>query len=653
MEPFDGKKNFGYEYPRGLDLRPGSEFHKKIVDDVRRCADAARAASAKARTEWRKTDNLLQAYVPLATNERPAENNADAPTTIIVPQSQAQLSIHLAHMAGRFIDSTLYEFEGDAGVQSMLNAAKLERVIGKQARWFKHSLRHMISFRDGFAYGVGAVAPRWAKKKRKVPTNIEAYEPMATMLRTMIPNLSEGDTIRYLKERVIHEGTDLVNIDPYNLLLDPAASCNRYQDGEWIGYIWYGNSMNLLSMETDPEYRFFNGRAVREKVKAGGGMPNKSSSANDRNNRFGSKRNAFTSGSNGVESEVEYVTIFRKIIPSEWECGQESTPEIWMMTVAADEIVVQFDALNENHGGFPIFLHAPETSGHDVWPVSGLSMTYGLQMKMDSLINLAILGKEASINGRTVLDPSVFDMDTVTSGRPDQLILLSQPLYGEGRIQDHIHTISTPDVGGSAFAQALELMSLGNEILGTSGTAAGDMSQLPDRPTQAGIQAAQTVGLGRLGVKALMVQEQMWNDLAEALAYQTLQFMQEPVTVSILGHRYEERLRRELGFMGQELTVYPEELEASFSVRSVDKFFDDSDTAGMQMVVERMLSIPEVAMAVFGQINVGGLFMAAARRMGFRNVHEYEMRVTPDEEVLAQQEAGNVIPMDEAATYGS
>ena len=162
MEPFDGKKNFGYEYPRGLDLRPGSEFHKKIVDDVRRCADAARAASAKARTEWRKTDNLLQAYVPLATNERPAENNADAPTTIIVPQSQAQLSIHLAHMAGRFIDSTLYEFEGDAGVQSMLNAAKLERVIGKQARWFKHSLRHMISFRDGFAYGVGAVAPRWA-----------------------------------------------------------------------------------------------------------------------------------------------------------------------------------------------------------------------------------------------------------------------------------------------------------------------------------------------------------------------------------------------------------------------------------------------------------------------------------------------------------
>lgn len=104
--------------------------------------------------------------------------------------------------------------------------------------------------------------------------------------------------------------------------------------------------------------------------------------------------------------------------------------------------------------------------------------------------------------------------------------------------------------------------------------------------------------------------------------------------------------------MGQELTVYPEELEASFSVRSVDKFFDDSDTAGMQMVLERMLSIPEVAMAVFGQINVGGLFMAASRRMGFKNIHEYEMRVTPDDQVLAQQQAGNVIPMEEAASYG-
>ena len=652
MERFDGKKDFGYEYPRSLDLRPGSDFHKKIVDEVKKCADAARAASQKARAEWRKTDNLLQAYVPLSTDERPAENNADAPTTIIIPQSQAQLSVHLAHMASRFIDSTLYEFEGDAGAQSMLNAAKLEKVIGKQARWFKHSLRHMISFRDGFAYGVGAVAPRWAKKKRKIPTTIEAYEPMASMLRTMIPNLSEGDSIRYLKERVIHEGSDLVNIDPYNLLLDPSSGCNRDQDGEWIGYVWRGNSMNLLSMETDPEARFFNGRAVREYVKSGGGVSNTYYSANDRDNRFGDRRNTSPNGGGGVESEVEFVTMFRKIIPSEWNCGQESTPEIWMMTVAAGEIVVQFDALNENHGGFPIFLHAPETSGHDVWPVSGLSMTYGLQMKMDSLINLAILSKEASINGKTVLDPSVFDMDTVTSGRPDQLILLSQPLFGEGRIQDHIHSISTPEVGGSAFAQALELMSLGNEILGTNGTAGGDMSQLPDRPTQAGIQAAQSVGLGRLGVKALMVQEQMWNDLAEALAYQTLQFMQEPVTVSILGHRYEQRIRQELGFMGKELTVYPEELEASFSVRSVDKFFDDSDTAGMQMVLERMLSIPEVAMAVFGQINVGGLFMAASRRMGFRNIHEFEMRVTPDDEVMAQQEAGNVVPIAEAATYG-
>ena len=651
MAPFDGNSNFGYEYPRGLDLRPGSDFHKKIIEEVRRCADAARAASQRARSEWRKTDNLLQAYVPLSSNERTAESNDDAPTTIIIPQSQAQLSVHLAHMASRFIDSTLYEYEGESGAQSMLNAAKLEKVIGKQARWFKHSLRHMISFRDGFAYGVGAVAPRWAKKKRKVPTNIEAYEPMATMLRTMIPGLSEGDTVRYLKERVIHEGTDLVNIDPFRLLLDPSAGCNRYQDGEWIGYVWRGNSMNLLSMETDPEARFFNGRAVREYVKSGGGRSSFYNDAGSRENRFGDTRSTSPNGGAGVESEVEFVTLFRKIIPSEWKCGQESVPEIWMMTVAANEIVVQFDELNENHGGFPIFLHAPETSGHDVWPVSGLSMTYGLQMKMDSLINLAILGKEASINGRTVIDPSVFDMETVTSGRPDQLILLSQPLYGDGRIQDHIHSISTPEVSGSAFAQALELMSLGNEILGTNGTAAGDMSQLPDRPTQAGIQAAQTVGLGRLGVKALMVQEQMWNDLAEALAYQTLQFMQEPVTVSILGHRYEQRIRQELGFMGQEMTVFPEELEASFSVRSVDKFFDDSDTAGMQMVLERMLSIPEVAMAVFGQINVGGLFRAATRRLGFKNIHEYELRVTPDDEVAAQQQAGNVVPMAEAA-YG-
>jgi len=71
-------------------------------------------------------------------------------------------------------------------------------------------------------------------------------------------------------------------------------------------------------------------------------------------------------------------------------------------------------------------------------------------------------------------------------------------------------------------------------------------------------------------------------------------------------------------------------------------------------MVDRMLSIPEVAMDAFGNMDVGRMFLSIIRKMGFENVHEFrkeggqmpgmEAQILPDEQVMAMQQAGDIIP---------
>jgi hypothetical protein len=74
----------------------------------------------------------------------------------------------------------------------------------------------------------------------------------------------------------------------------------------------------------------------------------------------------------------------------------------------------------------------------------------------------------------------------------------------------------------------------------------------------------------------------------------------------------------------------------------------------MQQMMDRMLSIPEVAYEAFAGTDVQRLFLSMIRKLGFENVYEYrkaggqlpqmDAQVMGDEELMAQQQAGNLVP---------
>jgi len=201
------------------------------------------------------------------------------------------------------------------------------------------------------------------------------------------------------------------------------------------------------------------------------------------------------------------------------------------------------------------------------------------------------------------------------------------------------------------------LMQFSDYCVGTHAITQGDMSGMPERPTQWGLQAAQQAALSRLAKDCQVITEQSYYTLIRQMCHNNVQFLDNDMIVQILGSRYENQLREEMGLPPgvDDMVVSPWDLDmSSFEIEPLNRMQKETDMQAMSQMVDRMLSIPEVAMDAFGNMDVGRMFLSIIRKMGFENVHEFrkeggqmpgmEAQILPDEQVMAMQQAGDIIP---------
>ncbi len=651
--------NFDYTYPddrdgHELNLKPGSELHDKIVKDVVDKAKAARQHGSAARDEWREMDRLLSAYVTYEDDDdrRARKHDPRKPVNIVVPFSRACLEIFVTFQASTHLaGGDIYRYTGLGGGRSMARALLLEQLVNMQSHWFKHPLRHITCYRDMFAYGVGAMAPVWRKEKRHTPVSTEVTSLLREFLGDELPKAQVGDIIRYFEEVVIHEGSELQNLDPYNLLLDPNVPINDYQRGEFVGYLRKASALEQLSEEHDPEMRMFNGKYLREYLKASNtGLSAAWRDSANREEKYDTGGSEWFANVDDTNYNCHYIHMFRRIIPSDFDMPGDK-PELWLFTVAADEVVVQCDRLDLDHGKYPLVIGAPTTTGYDVWPVSGLSATAGMQRMADFFMNMVAKAERKSLNGVTIFDPSVLEPADMMSPEPFKMVRLRRSILGGGDIRQFVHQLQDNNTTQGHIQQVGVMYELMNSLLGTQDVLSGDMSRMPERPTAHGLASAQQNAMGRLQTSAQIITEQIYYDLSMMLAHNTIQYMSEDVAMDITGPQWDERVRSELGLAEGEDTmlVSPYDLEASFDVRPVNRLRAEGSAQAMSMFIERLMSVPEIMMDVFSEYDAGGMFAYAARKLGFESIHEFKRaggqvqpQVMPDEAVAQGLEQGDL-----------
>lgn len=648
--------NFDYDYGDGRNLKPGERHHDKIVEEVLDCAERAYDLTDQARAEWKKMDWTLTAYVPLDENEQAIKaKDSRKPVSTVIPATFAVRETILTYMASAFLSGpVIYEYEGKGSKENRVAAALLERVIGTQNMWFKEGLRLMTQWRDAVTYGFGIVSPYWDRHTVKQPVD-ESVDDIVQMLLEMdgVTDFKSGDVVRLLEQKTIYEGSRLRNWDPYFTFLDPNCEIDDIQKAEFCGYGFIDTAMNMLRDEAQGDDGIINAKYVELVANKGHGFSRFMEC--DESGR-GSRQNTYRDDSwRGEKTRtVHRVRIYKDIIPRELGLSDVTEPEIWCFEVSADCILTKCEPVRYMHGMKPVAVAAPTTSGHDTVPVSHLAMMYPIQEYMDFLIRSHVANVRKALNDMFIFDPTKIEEEDILNPEPGKLIRMKSSAYGNQSIDQMVKQFNVVDVTQNHLGHTGLFMEWVQRIMGTEDIAMGDLSNMPERPTARGITAAQTGGLSRLQRMAAMMGMQSMQDLGFMHAYNTLQYMEEDVAVSITG-RYEKELERMFG--GQDAWVSFWQLNPHFDVKPRHGAMPNlDDVQAMSQVMTALMGVEGVPQTIFQGLDVNRFFLAWAEKTGFKNVQDFiretgggmEMNTMPDEQLQEQVQAGNAIPMEEA-----
>jgi len=247
-----GAANYSYRYPRGMDLKPGSKTHDRVLGNIMDMALKSHSAISAKYDTWNTIDKTLTAYIPLSDKEQALKSSDETkPVSTVVPVSYAVLETVLVYLVELFLATPMFHYEA-VDDQDSLGAMLLELLVDMQCRKFKAGLAVHTMCRDALAYGFGAITPMWSQQR--------GFRTVAEP--TILSSMGFGKPRRKREEVIQAEGNEFYNIDPYSCLPDPQYSIHDVQRSRYFGWVREESYLEILEREqNDPNV--FNAKYVK------------------------------------------------------------------------------------------------------------------------------------------------------------------------------------------------------------------------------------------------------------------------------------------------------------------------------------------------------------------------------------------------------
>jgi hypothetical protein len=624
----------GYEYPEGLDLRPGHKLHDELVGKIhKRAQDSAKIMSGRFQ-DWNSTDEILTAYKSADAEEEDIKKDDDRkPVSIVFPYSYAIMETLLSYLIAAYYQDPIFHYEGTSP-EDVLGAIMLEKAIDVHCVRSKVLLNLHTHFRDGLAYGFGVAAPGW-KKEMGWKTQATEKGFFSNLKNAFV---AEGLTKSSVRT-TLYEGNELANIDPYLCLPDVNVPITEVQKGEYFGWVDKTNYFDLLSKEeTDPDV--FNVRYL-EKFK------------NRRSSIFNidqSGRNKKVGMAEPRESNytrpTEVINMFIKIIPKKWKVGNAEYPQKWHFRLAADSILTAAKPMGLNHDKFPITINAPDFDGYSSTPVSRMEILNGLQGVLDWLFNAHIANVRKAVNDMLVYDPYLLNSDDLENPEPGKLIRSRRPAWGRG-VKDSIMQLQVNDITRQHINDSGFVVNFMQKIGAADDATMGSLRQGgPERLTKGEFQGTRVAAFSRLERIAKIVGVQSLQDMGYFFAHHTQQMMSKELYVQTTG-RWQETLMKSYPKMVRQgrMKVDPFKLLVEYDLKVRDGTIPNGNFSEIWLKMFETLANPESAL---GQtFDIVKIFRHIATNAGAKNVDEFiRVEVQEEEQVQDQVQRGNLVPIE-------
>jgi len=634
--------SYDYDYPDGLNLKPGSKLHKRIVDEVLERARISDLVMKKRHPSWNEIDETLTAYIDAdAAEEEVKDKDYRKPISIVFPYSYAVHETLLTYMVQAFLQDPIFRYEG-VGPEDIVGATMLELVVQQQCIKTKVALNLHTMFRDALAYGVAYAAPTWDVRWGKKTVKQEG-----TGLFDFLGRVISGEKDQRVDiDTILFEGNALRNIDPYYALPDPNVPVQSIQDGEFFGWVERTNYHALLGDEEHDE-NLFNVRYVKHVLNK-----NSQYGMRDRHKREQKQGGPIKDGS-GTDKTTTPVDVIRMeilLIPRDWKIGESEYPEKWTFAVASDDVVIQAQPSNFNHNQFGVVSAAPEFDGYSATPLSRLEILQGMQTVINWLFNSHITNVRKAINDMFLIDPYLVNVKDLKDPKAGKLIRLRRPAWGRG-VKDVATQFPVNDVTRQHIGDVSWIIQFMNTISGSDESMMGSMRQGgPERLTKGEFQGTRAGSISRLERIARVVGLQAMQDMGYQFASNCQQLMDEELYVKMSG-MWQEKLMQDhnVQIQDQRVNVTPFDVLVDYDVNVRDGSVPGSNFSEFWIqAFNIIMSNPEMAQ----RFDTMRVFKYIARNMGAKNVDEFEKKdpqqvntqIMPDDQVQQQVQSGNLVP---------
>jgi len=638
------------QYPPGLDFTPGTELHDTIVQMVNNCAERGKSVTDGNVKQYEGIDNGLDCFMRPDEMDRRRKGKDDRkPVNIVIPTQFANLDIFRTAMHKAFFsDRYIHRYRGIGTPESAANAAIANQVVDRIGGWFGHRRSLDILWSDCFAYGRGWMWGKWSKKKAPRFDQIEIDELSATIIEQMGGSAKPGDVIRTLSEDMVvtKEGTEWINLDPYQVFTDPSVTPDRFQDSEFFGWAARTDALILMDLEEDPEEQLFNTKALP--------LLTRQQSTSRYYREEDPPQNVLTSNTDEWRgdtscSTIDVVYMMCRIIPANFNLGDSKKPSIWMFAVAGDCMLIKAHQLKTKHGGYPVVCGAPNARGHHVAPVSHLMITQGIASSIDYHVKRRHDFIDTAYNGKYVIDPSKLEYKDFRDADGPTIIRMKKSAFGAGKISDWFHELPVNDVTANTWGDVSSLLAMSKEGSGIQDLMLGSGGNLPERPTATGIEALQGGAISRLTRAAIILDEQVHRPKGEQDICNAAQWLAMDMVIDIIG-KDEEVIRDwyNLPEGATGLTVNGWDIDPELDVVAMSSVSQGAKSYAA--LAELGKSIMPAFMAQPGATQAMIPFVSQLmKESGIDDWDYVTATVMPDQQVAAMQQSGELQPMRTAA----
>ena len=604
------------------ELKYGTQKHTDIREALRERLDHADHAVSKKKTDYAENEDQFMAYMKEsdvdAIRRQKKDDGQPQYVNIEIPYSYAVLMSWHTYISSVFLSrSPVLQFMGRHG-ETEHQIQAVEAIMDYQTTVGSHLVPYYIWLLDAGKYGVGIIGNYWETEITQVSRIVEEQ---VTYLG--IPISGKTKKVKQTTRVKGYEGNKLFNVRPQDFIFDSRVSLLNFQQGEWCGRYADLGWLEVVKREDYGQYYNIDALKAFKKKKHKRGT----SGTVDRD--LGSSQmelpDAITQENYEMSDDVknpdfsELVEMYVKLIPKDWGLGSSKYPEMWVFTLADDEVIIESQPYDALHGKFPYGVLEYEMEGYGLQKRSMLEMLDPLQDTMTWLVNTHFYNVRNVLNGQFIADPSRITIKDFKSEGGGRLIRLKPAAYGQD-IRTMFHQIQTSDVTQNHLRDAGAVGDMIQRISGVTDNIMGMVNQ-GGRKTATEVRSSNTFGANRLKTQAEYFSAQGFAPHAAMLLQNTQQRYEGEMMFKLAGDLMEE---------GQKFAmVDPSAIAGNFDFVPVDGTMPVDRYAQVTMwtqLMQQMRNMPEIAQGY----DMAGIFGWVGQLGGLKNIKRFRVNVVPD-----------------------